>query len=750
MRTSLTLCLMLAVLAGMGSPAWAQRETSSAGAPRQAPDSAFAERRVVEAVPLVGDDPIRLDGLLDEAVWRRAVPATDFVQLDPDNGAPATERTEVRVVFTAQSLYLGVLCLDSEPDKLFGNQMQRDQPFSADDRFMWAIDTYLDGRTGYFFEINPSGAMGDGLLGGVPGGGGGGGGSANKQWDGIWNARVRRTDRGWSAEIELPFRTFNFDAGGAGWGINFQRTVRRKNEESLWSGHLRNQGLFRMSNAGLLSGLREVDQGLGLDLKPYAVGSWSDRAAGGGQGAATAGLDVFYNLTPALRANLTVNTDFAETEVDDRIVNLTRFSVFFPEKRAFFLEGSGAFDFSREPGNAIVPFFSRRIGLDGAGEPQKINIGAKLTGQAGRQDIGVLHVRTGREGLIAPEDFTVARLKRRVMTQSYVGAIYTRRADVDGLVDDRHTAGADFSLATSRFRGTDNLELSGFLVWNTTKSGTSGENLAYGWRFSYPNDLWNARVSFREIPRNHDPAAGFKQRTGYRRWNPVIDFSPRPQAHPFIRRFRFGANIDIQTDTMGAPLYRQSDLTVLEVDLHSGDRIQLQVLPEYERLDEDFEIVKGVTLPVGREYSFMRYRASFNSADRRTVSISPEIRWGDFYSGRRREASMGITLRPRNGIRLTTEFERNQVRLAEGGFDTRLVRFVGSTQFNPWVSFVNRVQYDSLSGQLGWQGRFRWILEPGNDLYFVYTQNWVEDPVRTRFLTHDRKAAAKFVYTRRF
>ena len=445
--TLLTLRLTLAALVGIAAPTWAH----PAGAPRQAPDSAVAERRVVAAVSLAAEQPIRLDGLLDEEVWRRAVPATDFVQLDPDNGAPATERTEVRVVFTAHSLYLGVLCLDSEPDKLFGNQMQRDQPFSADDRFMWAIDTYLDGRTGYYFEINPSGAMGDGLLGGVASGAGGT--SANKQWDGIWNARVRRTDRGWSAEIELPFRTFNFDTSGAGWGINFQRTVRRKNEESVWSGHLRNQGLLRMSNAGLLTGLRDVDQGLGLDVKPYAVASVSDTASSAGRSEATAGLDVFYNLTPALRANLTVNTDFAETEVDDRIVNLTRFSVFFPEKRAFFLEGSSAFDFSREPGNAIVPFFSRRIGLGAAGQPQKIDIGAKLTGQAGRHDIGVLHVRTGREDHIGPEDFTVARLKRRMLSQSYVGAIYTRRADVDGLVADRHTAGADFSLATSRFRG---------------------------------------------------------------------------------------------------------------------------------------------------------------------------------------------------------------------------------------------------------------------------------------------------------
>ena len=208
--------------------------------------------------------------------------------------------------------------------------------------------------------------------------------------------------------------------------------------------------------------------------------------------------------------------------------------------------------------------------------------------------------------------------------------------------------------------------------------------------------------------------------------------------------------MDLQTDTQGAPLYRQSDLTVLEVDLHSGDTFQVQVLPEYERLDEDFEIVEGVTLPRGGEYSFMRYAVSFNSADQRKVSISPEIRWGEFYSGQRREVGVEITVRPFNGVRLTTEFESNHVRLAEGAFDTRLVRLIGSTQFNPRVSVVNTVQYDSLSGQLGWQGRFRWILQPGNDLYFVYTQNWIDDLVRSRFLMLDHKAATKFVYTRRF
>ncbi len=328
----------------------------------RAQNQATVGAAAVAAEPLADEEVLVVDGHLDEAAWRRAVPATAFRQQDPDNGAPATERTEVRILFDRHHLYLGVWCYDSEPDRLLGNQMQRDQEFEGDDRFMWALDTFLDGRTGYYFEINPAGAMGDGLV--TPGTGGSLSGDVNMSWDGIWVARVRRTADGWLAEVQIPFRTINFDPGAEVWGVNFQRTIRRRNEESLWTGHARNQGLTRMANAGRLTGLRDVSQGLGLDVKPYAVGH-VNAAPGLGRpatlGDGDVGVDLFYNLTPGLRLNFTVNTDFAETEVDQRRVNLTRFPLFFPEKRDFFLEGSSYFSFSSEPGNAVVPFFSRRV-----------------------------------------------------------------------------------------------------------------------------------------------------------------------------------------------------------------------------------------------------------------------------------------------------------------------------------------------------------------------------------------------------
>ena len=363
-------------------------------------------RRTITATRLEAGERVTIDGRLTEEVWGRVAPASDFRQQDPNNGEPATEPTEVRVLYDEHRIVLGISCFDSEPDHLLGNQMQRDQSLASDDRFMVALDTYSDGRSGYYFEINPSGAMGDGLV--LPGNGI----SVNRSWDGIWNARVERNAMGWTAEIEIPFHTINFDPKATSWGINFQRTIKRKTEETLWSGWARNQGLTYMATAGRLEGLQGLNQGVGVDLVPYVLGSSS---AAPGRGAPSAlvngalGGDVVYNLTSGLRANVSINTDFAETEVDQRQVNLTRFPLFYPEKRAFFLEGASIFNFSREPGNAIVPFFSRRIGLDDSGVPQPIDYGAKLTGHAGALDIGVLQVKTRDRGPVAGGNFTVVR-----------------------------------------------------------------------------------------------------------------------------------------------------------------------------------------------------------------------------------------------------------------------------------------------------------------------------------------------------
>ena len=689
-------------------------------------------------------------------MWERVPPAIGFLQRDPNNGDAATERTEVRIAYDADRLVLSVICHDSEPERVLGNQMQRDRSFEADDRFMWTIDTFLDGRTGYYFEINPAGAMGDGLV--DPGADTGWwnefGAGINRSWDGIWLARVRRTMTGWTAEIEIPFRTVNFDPNAGAWGINFQRTIRRKNEDVLWSGHARNQGLARMTNAGRLEGLSGISQGLGLDVKPYIVGNVSSAPGRGRPDALSTGdvgVDAFYNVTPALRANISVNTDFAETEVDQRRVNLTRFPLFFEEKRDFFLEGSSFFDFSREDEEAVVPFFSRRIGLDDRGAPQPIDGGAKLTGQAGAFDVGVLQVRTANSGLRLGEDFSVVRVRRRAFEQSYFGGMYTRRsARVPGDVD-RQTAGLDFELATSRFRGNQNLELSGFYLW-TNSPERAEDTAAYGVRLSYPNDPLTAEISLRELQPNYDPALGFVERRGYKRLAPSVEYSWRTRDHPWLRALGWEAELEFLNDPHNRPLSREFSISPLEVNFHDGSRVAVEIQPAYERLEEDFEIYDNIVLPAGAIYEFTSYQLQASTADHRMINVQSNISVGRFFSGDRREYSVEMGVRPRRGVALNVEAEHNVLELAEGSFDTDVFRLRADTQFSPWLSVANNLQYDNVSGLLGWQMRFRWIRRPGNDLYFVYTHNWREvlETGFRRLTLLDNRLATKLVYTLRF
>jgi hypothetical protein len=600
--------------------------------------------------------------------------------------------------------------------------------------------------------------MGDGLITGPLGDGGGGGdfgGQMNKSWDGIWIARVQRSSVGWTAEVEIPFKTLNFDPAADAWGINFQRTVRRKNEESLWTGWLRNEGLTRMSNAGRLLGLRDITQGIGLDLKPYVVGTLGNapgRAAPETVGDADVGMDVFYNLTPQIKANFTVLTDFAETEVDERRTNLTRFPLRFPEKREFFLDGSSFFEF---PTGEADAFFSRRIGLY-EGTPQQILFGSKLIGQAGKQDIGVLHVRTGEEELsstrrLPSEDFTVARLRRRFGSQSHVGMLYTRRdaRGVDAALDARHTAGADLTLATPSLFGRYNIDSTAWFVHTSKPANTLGGSNAYGFDVNFPNDPWDASVGFNEFQEVYDAAVGFTPRRNYRQWDPRLGFSPRLNGHAFIRGFDFDVSTEITTDLHNRLITRDLRFSPFDVEFHSGDSVGVEVFRTYEHLETDFEIEDGIVLPMGSQYEWTRHQFRFNLADQRPISGEIEYSGGGFWSGTRREIGMEINLRPRPGIFVQFSNEYNDVRLPEGSFVTRLYRLDARTQLNPWISIANNVQYDSESRIVGWQMRFRWILKPGDDIFFVYTQNWLDD--RTLGMSVlDRRGAMKVVRTWRF
>jgi hypothetical protein len=427
-------------------------------------------------------------------------------------------------------------------------------------------------------------------------------------------------------------------------------------------------------------------------------------------------------------------------------VNLTRFPLFLPERRTFFLDGATFFDFANRA------FFSRRIGLDARGQPQRVDIGTKVTGQAGQQDIGALYVRTGEDEGALPEDFLVLRTRRRILQQSYVGGIYTGRATRgQTALPTRHTLGLDARLATRNFRGSKNLEASGYLLYATNPADT-GQNMSFGGFLFYPNDIWEAGAGFNVIEKRFDPAIGFTPRRGQRQAFPFGYYMPRPFKHRYIRRYGWGFSTDLITDMKNDWVTREINVRLGRIEFHSGDNIEVNVAPSYERLQDPFAISAGITLPAGQEYHFTRYTVQANTANQRLVAVRPRLEWGGFLSGTRREMAFDVGIRPRPGVTINLANEWNRVALAEGTFNTRVHRAIIDTQFSPFMFLVNNIQYDSVSRVLGWQSRFRWIVVPGNDVFVVYTHNWIEDrfAANQRFRTLDRRGAAKVVYTRRF
>jgi len=722
-----------------------------------------AEAIDLKAIRIPDNLSIDLDGLLDEEAWSLATPISDFTQQYPVEGGVPSERTEIRVVFNGDELFIGAMLYD-DPTGILAYQLRRDAGLGTDDRFMWILDTFLDGRTGYFFEINAAGLMGDGLITG--GGGRGGGGRMQKSWDGIWETRVARRPDGWSAEIRIPFRTLNFDPNLDSWGINFQRTIRRRQEEILWRGYRRNQGVFQPIHAGRVTGLRDLSQGIGLEAKPYAVGSWRQQPADGDPTTypGDVGVDVGYSLTPSLRAAVSVNTDFAEVEVDQRRVNLTRFPLRFPEQRDFFLEGSGVFSFAGR--NGAEPYFSRNIGLAG-GRPVPVNYGTRLGGQAGKYEIGFLQLGTGavQPDAVAgfdespAENFTVARVRRSFFEQSTIGAIYTRRttaADNTGTAPaDRHTAGVDVNYLTSRFLGDKNLLAEGFFVWNSNPTPSVDRSLgdlsARGFRLEYPNDVWQAHVSYREFGHEYDPAVGFVTRNGFRRveprlaWRPLSDFS-------WMRRYSISAQYRRLSDlTTGQVEEDQWNLNIFGFDFEAGDRWDIITRRVHEHLDRDFEISDGIVIQPGL-YTNWEWSLNGVTARQRKLSGSFNFTNGGFWSGDRFAYTLGLTFRLNPGISISADIERNEVNLPQGNFEVDLTRLEAAWDVNPWASMSGNIQYDTQSGVVGLFARARWIMRPGNDLYVVYTNNWqnLGTSVFDRdFLTLSRGGSVKLNYTYR-
>jgi hypothetical protein len=698
--------------------------------------------------------PITIDGVLDEPVWRTAPGIGDLIQRQPATGQPPTEATDVTLLYDGDNLYIGVLAHDSEPDKVIGTQMARDAGLGSDDRIEFLLDTFRDQRSAFYFATNPSGAQVDGLT--------FANGELNTDWDAIWEVRTRRTDDGWVAELAIPFKSLSFPAGRSVWGFNVGRNILRKLEDTRWSGARLQTQFLQVSEAGEITNLQGLTQGVGLDLRPFIAGRWLHLGQSGDDNFSDKpGLDLFYSITPSLKLTATFNTDFGETEVDSRQINLQRFSVLFPEKRSFFLEDAGVFSFASigpepEPGIPttgadVYPFFSRQVGLLG-GQEVPLDAGVKLTGRVGRTDVGVLDVRTGDlNDVVDARNFFVGRVKRNLFQQSYVGVIFTNGDPGGG--ESGQTYGADLRLTTSTFLGRrSNLDVNAYAV-KSVNDGVTDKDWSYGASAYYPNDKFRGQVVFREIQQNFDPAIGFVQRDNVRLFRVGGSFDPRPRFwnlqqmfhDVFYTRFTRLDNGEVES----WDLY----VTLLDWHFRSGDSWHgmFDFNPIYERLFEPFQISPGVVLPPG-EYRFTRFKHNLGSfAAKRRVSGQVQLFWGNYWSGRAEQVTTAITykLPPRFTISLNTN--QTFARLPEGNFTARI--FTSNVGFaaSPRLSFSNLIQYDNRSRNLGWQSRVRWTLQPGNDLFMAFNQGWIhEEGDNLRFRTQDSKVSAKFQYSMRF
>lgn len=736
-RSTVALSVLLA-LSTFSEPGW------TAPAPQQV----GAEPVRTAAVTATGGE-IVVDGSLDEAAWRNAPTIGTLVQRIPTAGAQPDERTDVKLIHDRDNLYIGVMCYDSEPNRILASQMARDASLNSDDRISILFDTFRDQSNAFYFSTNPNGALVDGLV--------FANGETNQDWDAIWIVKTRRTAEGWSAEFAIPFKSLSFPAGDDVWGFNFSRIVQRTLEETRWTGARFQTQFFQVSEAGEITNLKSMEQGVGLDVRPFVAQRWIHTADGNDVLRGKPGLDLFYNVTPSLRLSTTVNTDFGETEVDARQINLTRFSIFFPEKRSFFLQDAGVFNFATTgvdqpggvpgPGAEIFPFFSRRIGLIG-GMEVPIDYGVKLTGKTGRTEVGVLNVRTRDAGGIEDADMFVGRVRQNFWEQSYIGALVT--AGDPQRPQSANTMGADIRLATSNFLGGNKNMVVNAWGLKSNNEGVESKNGAFGFAAHYPNDRFQAQIQWREIQENFDPAMGFVQRSNVRMLRLGGSFNPRPSRKTGIQQMfhdvfytRFTRLDNKQVET--------SKFHITWVDWHfnSGDSMHalFEFSPTYERLFEPFEISPGVILPAG-EYRFTPIGFNFSSAQKRPIQGNISVSVGNFWSGTAKTISTGLRyqLPPKFTISLNTN--QTFARLPQGNFVARIVTSQINYNVSPFLSFANLIQFDNRSGNLGLQSRVRWTLDPGNDLFFIFGQGWVQDITGGYdFRQQDTGLATKLQYT---
>jgi hypothetical protein len=691
-------------------------------------------RATVRAVRVA--QPLQIDGALDEALYREVPSMSEFIQVEPDGGQPATERTETWIAFDDDNVYVSFKVWDSQMETLIATEMRRDSNnnWQGNDLVSFIFDTFYDRRSSFTFTMNPLGGRSDGTMVNDR--------QYSSDWNPVWEMKPGRFDGGWAVEAAIPFKSLRYRPGIAQiWGFNAMRVKRAKNEISTLTlvPPARGQSGFQQAQfAASLVGIEAPRAGANMDIKPYAISSvTTDQLAAPrvvNHPEAEAGLDLKYGVTQGLVADLTINTDFAQVEADEQQINLTRFSLFFPEKRDFFLENQGTFSFGGVPINsaggnfgggfigsggsdAPIMFYSRRIGLN-EGQEVPLNAGGRLTGRAGKYSVGLLNIQTGEEAQTGARDtnFNVVRLKRDVLRRSSVGVMFTNRTKSTVGTGGNQSYGLDGTFAFY-----ENLQINTYWARTETEGLGSEGNTSYRGQLDYSGDRYTVQVERLKIGDNFNPEVGFLRRDDMVRDYARFKFSPRPRNRSAIRKYVYDGAIEYIENGAGRLETRERALE-FALEFQNADRFTVNYTNSYEYLPAPFPIGGGVILPIG-SYDFDTFRIGYNLAQQRVVSANLTAEFGTFYNGHKTTISAARGRVPiTNQLSVEPTYSINYVSLVEGEFTTHLVGSRVTYSMTPLMFVSALIQFNSGIGAVSTNARFRWEYQPGSELFVVYNE----------------------------
>ena len=661
------------------------------------------------------DEEIKLDGKLDERCWTQAENIENFFQRELNEGMPATEKTSIATLFNTNEIIFGIWCYDSEPDKISAQQMARDFDWESDDNIEILISTFNDNRNGYLFVTNPNGAMADVWVGDE-------GKNFNKDWNGVWDVAVQRSQQGWFAEIVIPFSTLKFKKDSIQvWGINFERNIRRKKEQLLWQGWSRLYRLEKISQGGRLTGIKNIKQKNKIEIKPYALGGLEFTEGKTGNTGKIGG-EINFDITPMLKLNITANTDFAQVESDRKQINLTRFSLFYPEKRQFFLEGKSYYDLNMDRAQL---FYSRRIGIESDTEIPIIG-GVRLFGKLNKTNIGLMLLQTNAKDTIPATNYSVLRIKQDIFKQSGIGIFVTSKYAKNRY---NRVYGTDFTYSTSELFGNKNLIIGGAFAISETKSleeseNKNSDNLAYNFYISYPNDIIECDFGFTTIEKKFNPEMGFTSRNNYQMIYTELQFNPRFKNMPFFRNLIFKP---IDVNYYINELTRKTESISYEwrpfgFESKSGESMEFNIQYIFDKPPENFELIDSIFVPAG-SYWDNRYEIQLSTFKGRILAAEVSANVGEFYIGHRLEYELSMNLNLNKHLNLSFDWLRNFVNLPQKSFTTDEIGGRIDYAFSPKLQTSLFAQWNNEENEILFNYRINWIPKLGSFFYFVINQN---------------------------